>query len=162
MHGCTSARLHACMAAWLHVCMTALMHGCTDALHMVHTVHSHTRVLRQCSLGHQVERGSPREVTAQREKRMSPVRSEVGEEQQLLKKEQLMSASGGEEIFGASEEAILLEAQSSKESVPNYIIHPSGNFRTWWDVISGSLIIFISLTLPYRLAFVSVTPVTCC
>lgn len=40
------------------------------------------------------------------------------------------------------------------KELPHGVLHPSGNFRQRWDATAIALVLYLSITLPYRLAFV--------
>ena len=80
--------------------------------------------------------------------------------QSTISKENFMAKHATEELFGRRssmiEESIILRQQrrAKRARCPRLVLMPNTGFRFWWDMASTSLVVFISLTLPYRLAFV--------
>jgi hypothetical protein len=75
-----------------------------------------------------------------------------------------MVKTSGDAIFGMNEMASKTELAnrvaglsnriSAREPRDSHVLLPGTGFRFWWDAVSMTMIVFISLTLPYRLAFV--------
>ncbi len=53
--------------------------------------------------------------------------------------------------------SLLLDDQTVKKNTPPFIINPTAMWKTMWNVSMLLLIVFLSLTVPYRIPFEDVT-----
>lgn len=53
---------------------------------------------------------------------------------------------------------IIFEDPNIVEKIPRCIIHPQAPWKTGWNVVMLFLIIFLAMTVPYRIPFEDVTP----
>ena len=67
-------------------------------------------------------------------------------------RERYMAKHAHEAVFG---EEAHIKYQQNGPVKPRFVLHPGQNIRMWWDISSIILVLFICITLPYRLAFVA-------
>ncbi len=53
----------------------------------------------------------------------------------------------------------MIDEQLVNESLPFCVIHPQALWKTIWNVSMLIIIIFLAVTVPYRIAFEDVTPI---
>ena len=53
----------------------------------------------------------------------------------------------------------MIDEQLVNESLPTCVIHPQALWKTIWNVAMLLLIVFLAVTVPYRIAFEDVTPI---
>jgi hypothetical protein len=53
----------------------------------------------------------------------------------------------------------MIDEQLVNESLPTCVIHPQALWKTIWNVAMLILIVFLAITVPYRIAFEDVTPI---
>jgi hypothetical protein len=71
---------------------------------------------------------------------------------------QFMAKYTGEEVFGLTSESQIQHEQRTSKKDQKGVLLPGKGFRLYWDCVSAVLVLFISITLPYRLAFITVMP----
>jgi hypothetical protein len=88
------------------------------------------------------------------------VRKRSMDEQTVLQKEQYMAQHAAADVFGTADDGDEL-ADARTAVVPStrlFVFFPGRGFRFYWDMASIVLVLFISWTLPFRLAFILVRP----
>ena len=67
-----------------------------------------------------------------------------------------MAKYTGEEVFGLTSASLIQHKQRTSKNTRQGVLLPGKGFRLYWDCVSAVLVLFISITLPYRLAFITV------
>lgn len=53
----------------------------------------------------------------------------------------------------------MIDEQLVNESLPTCVIHPQALWKTLWNVTMLIIIVFLAVTVPYRIAFEDITPI---
>ena len=88
------------------------------------------------------------------------VRKRSMDEQTVLQKEQYMAQHAAADVFGTADDGddTASTHAAAGPAAKSCVLIPGRGFRFYWDMASIVLVIFISLTLPFRLAFILVRP----
>ena len=71
---------------------------------------------------------------------------------QQVAQENFMAENAHDAVFG---EAVRQSSEQAGEpQMARFVALPGQGIRMWWDIVSVILVLFICLTLPYRLAFI--------
>ena len=88
-------------------------------------------------------------------------KAEAAKQREVKQRENFMAKYSGKEIFGEREERLTSTGHLKKRRRSRWqqmreegiVIYPQGAFRTYWDMVSIVLVCWITLFLPFRLAF---------